>query len=172
LVTREQALRVLRDVGCSPNVIRHSLAVERKAVEIAERISKNGHEIDVDFVRIGAILHDIGRAETHSIVHGVVGARILRRNGLGKYAEFAERHVGAGIPEGEAKELGLPERDFMPLTLEERIVTYADKLIVGDEPASFREVRRQFESMLGKDHPAIKRLDALHEEIQRLQGKV
>jgi uncharacterized protein len=172
LLTREQALRVLRDVGCSPNVIKHSLAVERKAVEIAERIRENGHEVDIDLVKIGAILHDIGRAKTHSIEHGVEGAKILRRNGLGKYADIAERHVGAGIPASEARELGLPEHDFMPRTLEERIVTYADKLIVGAEPASFREVRGQFESMRGKDHPAIKRLDALHEEIQKLQGKL
>jgi uncharacterized protein len=167
LLTREQALRVLRDVGCSPNVIKHSLAVERKALEIAEQINKNGHKVDVDLVRIG---HDLGRAETHNIMHGVMGARILRGKGLGEYADFAELHVGAGIPAGEARELGLPERDFIPRTLEEKIVTYADKLIVGAEPASFREVRGQFEAMLGKDHPALKRLDVLHEEIQKLQG--
>jgi uncharacterized protein len=172
LVTREQALRVLRDVGCQPNVIRHSLAVERKALEIAEKISENGHAVDIKLVGLGAILHDIGRAKTHGIEHGVEGAKILRRKGLGRFADFAELHIGAGIPAGEAKELGLPERDFMPRTLEEKIVTYADKLIVGAEPAPFREVRGQFEAMLGKDHPALKRLDALHEEIQRLQGEI
>jgi len=163
---------VLRDVGCPPQVIRHSLAVERKALEIAKLVRENGHAVDLKLVGLGAILHDIGRAETHGIEHGVEGAKILRRNGLGKFADFAEFHIGAGIPAGEAKELGLPERDFMPRTLEEKIVTYADKLIVGAEPLSFREVRGQFEAMLGKDHPALKRLDALHEEIQRLQSKL
>jgi uncharacterized protein len=163
---------VLRDAGCSTQVVRHSLAVEQKALEIAKRISENGHAVDLKLVGLGAILHDIGRAETHGIEHGVKGAKILRRNGLSNFADFAERHIGAGIPAGEARELGLPERDFMPRTLEEKIVTYADKLIVGAEPLSFREVRGQFEAMLGKDHPALKRLDALHEEIQKLQGKV
>jgi len=172
LVTREQALRVLRDVGCPPQVIRHSLAVERKALEIAKLVHENGHAVDQKLVGLGAILHDIGRSETHGIEHGVAGAKIMRRNGLSKFVDFAERHIGAGIPAGEAKELGLPERDFMPKTLEEKIVTYADKLIVGAEPLSFREVRGQFEAMLGKDRPALKRLDALHEEIQKLQGKI
>ena len=171
MVTREQALHVLREVGCSPEVIRHSLTVERKALEIAKGIIKNGHAIDLKLVGLGAILHDAGRAETHGIEHGIRGAEILRRNGLGNFADFAECHIGAGIPAGEAKELGLPERDFMPRTLEEKIVTYADKLVVGDEPVSFEEARGQLEAQLGADHSALKRFDSLHVEIQKLQGE-
>lgn len=163
-------MRVLREVGCSPEVIKHSFTVERKALEIANRVSENGHAVDLKLVGLGAILHDVGRAETHGIEHGIRGAEILRRRGLGKFAGFAENHIGAGIPADEAKELGLPERDFMPRTLEEKIVAYADKLILGAGSVSFEGARGQLEAQLGVDHPALKRLDALHEEIQKLQG--
>jgi uncharacterized protein len=146
------------------------LAVERKALEIARRVSENGHAVDLDLVGLGAILHDIGRAETHGIEHGIRGAEILRRRGLDKFAGFAENHIGAGIPAGEAKELGLSERDFVPRTLEEKIVAYADKLVVGAGSVSFEEARRQLRAQLGANHPALKRLDALHAEIQKLQG--
>jgi len=170
LLTHEQALHVLHEAGCSPEVIRHSLAVERKALEIAKRISENGYAVDLKLVELGAILHDVGRAKTHGIEHGIRGAEILRRKGLGKFAGFAEGHIGAGIPAVEAKELGLPERDFMPRTLEEKIVAYADKLVVGAGSVPFEEAREQLKAQLGADHPALKRLDALRAEIQKLQG--
>lgn len=163
-------MHILREAGCSPEVIGHSLAVERKALEIARRISENGHAVDLKLVELGALLHDIGRAKTHGIKHGIRGAEILRGKGLGKFAGFAEDHIGAGIPASEARELGMPERDFVPGTLEEKIVAYADKLVAGAGSIPFEEARKQFEIQLGADHPALKRLDAMHAEIQKLQG--
>ena len=162
-------MRILREAGCSPEVIRHSLAVERKALEIAKRISENGHAVDLERVELGAILHDIGRSKTHGIEHGIRGAEILRKRCLDEFVGFAEGHMGAGIPASEAKELGLPERDFIPGTLEEKIVAYADKLVAGAGNIPFEEAREQLKAQLGADHPALKRLDAIHAEIQKLQ---
>lgn len=162
-------MRTLREAGCSPEVISHSLAVERKALEIARRISENGHAVDLERVELGAILHDIGRSKTHGIEHGLRGAEILREKGLDEFVGFAEGHMGAGIPASEAKKLGLPERDFMSRTLEEKIVAYADKLVAGAGNIPFEEAREQLKAQLGADHPALKRLDALHAEIQKLQ---
>ena len=169
MLKREQALRILREAGCSPEVIRHSLAVEQKALEIAKRIIENGHAVDLERVELGAILHDIGRSKTHGIEHGIRGAEILRKRGLDEFVGFAEGHMGAGIPASEAKELGLPERDFIPEALEEKIVAYADKLVAGAGSIPFEEARGQLKAQLGADHPALKRLDALHAEIQKLQ---
>jgi hypothetical protein len=38
-----------------------------------------------------------------------------------------ERHVGGGITEQEAKESTGPPSNYIPVTLEEKIVSYADK---------------------------------------------
>jgi len=168
LLTREEALDLLREAGCPRRVVEHSSAVAKKAIEIARQIRANGHEVDLKLVELGALLHDVGRARTHDIEHGVEGAQLLRSRGLGEFAGFAESHIGAGIPAKEAGKLGLPARDFMPQTLEEKIVAYADKLMVGAGGVSYEEAREQLKAQLGADHPAMGRLDALHEEITKL----
>ena len=170
MLTRERALQVLHEVGCSSEVIKHCLAVECEALRIAREIRDNGHSIDLELVRIGALLHDIGRSRTHSVFHGVIGGEILRSRGLGMFAGFAENHLGAGIPAGEAGELGLPERDFLPRTLEEKIVTYADKLIAGSGTIPYEKALEWFKKELGVRHPAIERFKDLHSEIERLKG--
>jgi uncharacterized protein len=84
---------------------------------------------------------------------------------------FAENHLGAGIPANEAKELGLPARNFMPRSLEEKVIAYADKLTMGGRTTSFADAIRFFKSELGIEHPAIQRLERLHAEIQELMGR-
>jgi uncharacterized protein len=173
MLTRDVALSALRNAGCSEDVIKHCLTVERKAVEIAEKIKGNGHKVDLELVRVGAILHDIGRAVTHGISHGIEGAKILRKLGLEDFVGFAENHIGAGIPRDEAEMLGLPSKDFLPKSLEEKIVAYADKLVSGNVSISFEEAREQFKAQIGagENHPALKRLDALHAQIQSFMAK-
>ena len=95
---------------------------------------------------------------------------MLRDLGLGNFTRFAECHLGAGIPAGEAKQLGLPARDFMPCTLEEKVVAYADKLVMGHRTASYERTLDWFRSELGPEHPALDRFKALHEEIQKMAG--
>jgi uncharacterized protein len=67
LPTRDQALGFLRESGCRENVVRHCEAVSALAVEIAEACRKKGYNVDVQLVEIGALLHDIGRAKTHTV---------------------------------------------------------------------------------------------------------
>lgn len=171
MIAREKALRALHEAGCSEEVVRHCLTVERAALSIAEKILANGHKIDLKLVSIGALLHDIGRARTHDIRHGVEGGKILRKMGLRDFGRFAERHIGAGIPANEAKELGLPARDFIPKTLEEKVVTYADKLVMGSRRGSYDEALESFKSELGHQHPIVDRSRRLHEEIQNLMKR-
>jgi uncharacterized protein len=165
---REEALELLRKAGCSEEVIEHCKAVERVATKLAQEISRF-RKVNIEEVIIGSLLHDIGRARTHGIRHGVEGGEILRKMGAGKFAHFAENHIGAGIPAEEAERLGLPPRDFLPSTLEEKIVAYADKLVVGNKVVPFEEALEVFRKELGEEHPAIERLKALHEEIEALK---
>ena len=144
--------------------------MESKALEIAKKIAKNGHKIDLKLVEIGALLHDIGRSRIHDVRHGVIGGEILRQMNLEKFAEFAENHIGAGIPASEAKALGLPPRDFMPRTLEEKVVAYADKLMSGKREISHEKAVEWFKTELGENHPSLGRFETLHSEIKKLAG--
>lgn len=168
MINRDRALHALREAGCPENVIKHCLTVERTALSIAKKISLNRHKIDLRLVSLGALLHDIGRAKTHGIEHGIEGGKILRKLGLGELVPFAECHLGSGIPAEEARKLGLPARDFVPKTLEEKVVAYADKLVTKNRQGTYREALEWFKSKLGPRHPSIDRFKVMHKEIRNL----
>lgn len=170
MISAERTLQILRDEGCSSRVIRHSRTVSEKSVEIARNISDSGHEVDLKRVEIGGLLHDVGRSRTHGISHGVEGAKILRERGLEEFAGFAENHLGAGIGEEEARNLGLGERDYLPESLEEKIVTYGDNLVRGDKIQSYEEGLEELREELGPDHPSVERFIKLHRELSELGG--
>ena len=157
-----RCIEILRENGCSESVINHCIAVRDLAVRISEKTNANK-----DLVEAGALLHDIGRCKTHGIKHGVEGARIARKIGLPKSLIFIiERHVGAGIPAEEAVELGLPEKDYSPITLEEKIVSHADSLIQrGKKQKIEKEVERAIKKGQ-KEHS--QRLLKLHRELSKI----
>ncbi len=152
---------MLRKAGCSEKVIDHCVAVAGLASELAKR-----HDADHNLVTTAALLHDIGRGKTHGIDHAVVGAEIARDFGLDeRIAKIIERHIGAGIPADEARKLGLPKKDYVPKTLEEKIVAHADNLVMGTKKVSIDEVIKNMQKTLGKRHPAIQRMRKLHAEL-------
>ena len=169
LPTREQALLYLRESGCRENVIRHVEAVSALAVEIAKSVRKKGFNVDLQLVEIGGLLHDIGRAKTHSVHHAVLGADIAKSLGLPEpVLSIIKRHVGGGITAGEAQRLGWPKDIYVPLTLEEKIVSYADKLIEGSRRVPIEVTIEELSKELPP--PAIQRLWRLHEEMLVLAG--
>lgn len=167
MLTKEQALELLREEKVPEHVIAHSEAVAREALKIADKLLV---PVDKHLVEVGALLHDIGRAQTNAIDHGHIGAIILRSHGLEKEAKIAERHLGAGIPKKEAEKLGLPARDFVPETIEEKVVALADNLVEEDHKRTFSEYISRLQDKLGHDHPAIERNRELYREITALMG--
>ena len=154
----------LEKLGCSRRVIAHCLAVMDKALEIARQVNI---PVDTEMVKEAALLHDIGRCRTHGVDHGVAGAEIAKKLGAREEVVRAvERHIGAGITREEAVKMGLPDKDYIPESPEEKIVAYADNLTLGRRHLTFRESLEKFREILGRNHPAIKRYIALHQEIQ------
>ena len=116
----------LRRAGLSDKDIGHSIRVAFRAVDIGRRMNS---PLDIDLLGRGALLHDLGKAKTREIDHGVAGAELGRMLGLPEpLLAIMEKHVNAGLSADEARELGLPERDYAPARIEEKIVIYADKL--------------------------------------------
>jgi len=177
MIDRYFALNLLHTEGASERVIKHCIAVSREASKIADKISKKGIAVDLNLVEIGGLLHDLGRSKTHSIAHGIEGAKILRSLNLSsdddkifieKLARICERHIGAGIAQDEAIMLGLGEKDYLPETIEEKIVAHADNLVDGDKVAGIEQTIENFEKKLGKGHKAVKRIVELNEYINSL----
>lgn len=158
-------ISILKEMNCPDWVISHSKAVNLKAISLSKNLS-NKFDIDMDLVREGALVHDIGRCMTDGIYHAVVGAEILKSEEYPlEIIKIVERHIGAGIPKEEAIEMGLPAKDFIPQTLEEKIVAHADNLLHGDQEVDINFVIEKWSSRMGKDHPSIERLIRLHQEI-------
>ena len=63
------------------------------------------------------------------IRHGLLGAAILREEGLERHARVAERHTGTGLTVEAIRrqQLPLPLQDFSPETMEEKLICWADK---------------------------------------------
>ena len=123
----------LRDI-----LMQHSRAVADKALSIA----RNHPELQADeqFIEEAALLHDIGIVLVDApaiaccgtepyICHGVLGAEMLRAEGMERHALVCERHTGTGLTLQQiiAQELPLPHRDMQPVSMEEQIICFADK---------------------------------------------
>lgn len=119
-------------------LINHSQSVARKALQIVS--SHPELHLEAQFVEEAAMLHDLGIFRTDApgiqcfgsepyICHGRLGAEILRKEGYERHARVCERHTGAGITCKEiiAQGLPLPHQDFLPETMEEKVICYADK---------------------------------------------
>jgi len=169
LPSREQALNFLRESGCSQNVIKHCEAVAELALEIAKKCVEKGLNVNLELVEIGALLHDIGRAKTHSVHHAVAGAQIAKALGLPEpVIAIIKRHVGGGITAEEAKKLGWPKDVYTPQTIEEKIVAYADKLIEGSKRVPIEETIERFSKELPPQ--AVARVRRLHMEMLAIIG--
>jgi uncharacterized protein len=158
-------VEVLITAGCSRDVVAHCIAVSATAVSLAGRVVKVSP--DRELVRQGGLFHDIGRARTHGIDHAVAGAEIARELGFSEQVvSIIERHIGAGITAREAVRLGLPQKDYSPVTAEEKIVSYADNLISGIREMPFYEALDRFRNILGPDHEGVELFIKQHHEIQ------
>ena len=123
-------------------LVTHSRQVAGRALAIVDAHPQWTEQglVDRTFVEEAAMLHDIGiifcnapkiycRGQHLYIEHGFLGAELLRAEGLPKHALVAERHTGAGITIEQVirEELPIPERDYCPQSMEEKIICYADK---------------------------------------------
>jgi uncharacterized protein len=159
--TREECLKILRDVGCPEQVIEHVLVVTKLALLISNRFIEIGTEVDMELIEAGGLLHDIGRAKTHGVTHAIEGSKLAQKLELpNEIVKIIERHIGAGILEDDAKELGLPIKDYSPQSLEERIISHADNLVEHNKRV---KIRRSIEILNSKGLPEVaERIRQLH----------
>lgn len=159
--TRDECIMHLVKAGCSENVIEHCKIVAALAIDIA----KNRNDVDIRLVECGALLHDIGRGQTHGIEHAGIGAEIARKLNLDeRLVLIIERHIGAGITQDGAKALGLEDKSYVPESIEEKIVAHADNLIVGTGMVSL-DTRIEMMKNRGVDKDSLIRVIELANEM-------
>ncbi|MCD4697925.1 MAG: HDIG domain-containing protein [Bacteroidales bacterium] len=113
-----------------------------KVTELALLLADLNPKLKISRKKIikGAMLHDIGIIKTKApeigcfgkfpyICHTYLGREMLEKEGMKKTALMCERHLGVGLSKNDIKKSGfpLPHRDMLPLSLEEKLICYADK---------------------------------------------
>ena len=167
LPNREQALSILQKNKCSPEVIAHCQAVASLAVELSEKFEAKNYPINMALIEAGALLHDLGRAKTHSVNHAIEGMQIAQAESLpDAIICIIKRHVGAGITSEEAEVLNWPKDNYIPQSLEEKIVCYADKCISGTKRIPVETTVKQLQTQKLED--AAQRVINLYKEITNL----
>lgn len=118
-------------------LVQHSTDVTNKALSIAA----NHPELNIDskFVSEAGMIHDIGIFLTNApsikcfgiepyLAHGYLGRDIMEKQGYPVHALVCERHTGTGLSLEEIIEenLPLPHRDMRPVSIEEKVICFAD----------------------------------------------
>ena len=127
-------------------------------------------DCDRDLVIAGALLHDLGRAKDHSILHAMIGAEMAEDLGLSpKIVEIIRKHTGAGLDQQDIDEMNLPQGDYMPKTVEEKIVAHSDNMVSDNMVVSHMH---SVDKLLMKgSRRGAEKIEKLHLELSKLYGE-
>lgn len=127
---------------CENELKRIFLIHAKKVTDLALKMADSHPELCLDkqFIEEAAMLHDLGifltdaprifcNGSAEYLCHGFLGAELLREMGYERHARVCERHTGTGLLKEQIISNGwnLPARDFLPETLEEQLICFADK---------------------------------------------
>ena len=162
----KECIDLLWDAGCKKRVVVHCATVRA----VAEEIAKGIPSADMRTVIAGALLHDIGRSKDHSVMHAYLGSKIAESYGLPPVlVEIIRKHTGAGLDDQDVKEMELPPADYMPSTLEEKIVAQADNMVSDNRVVSHRHSVDKLMAK-GAERGAL-RIEMLHRELSEMFGE-
>lgn len=150
----------------------HSRLVADKALQLAQAHPEL--EIDLNFVYEAAMIHDIGVFLTNApsiyctgdqpyICHGVLGADLMRADGYPRHALVCERHTGTGLTVADiiAQNLPLPHRDMCPVSLEEKLVCFADKFYSKSNPDREKPLDKVRKSVARYGEDSLRRFEEM-----------
>ncbi len=143
----------------------HSLIVKKICLNIVDNLDKKTRSgINRELLEKGALIHDIGvyfcfdedfnpdQEAPKYFYHGWQGEKFLKSCGIDdkKLLRFTTVHPGVGITKKdiERERLDLPKKDFTPTSIEEEILTYADKFHTKSPSfVSFNEAKGKLEKI-------------------------
>jgi uncharacterized protein len=150
-------MALLKAQGVGERGLHHAVQVAAIALAVARGQKE---PVDLALVRRGALLHDLGKVRDAGNLHGLAGAELGRELGLPEpVLACIEKHVRHGVPEAEAAGYGLPVRDYSFTRLEERLVSYADKLadiLEAGLAESLTDARARLPEILSANHGLAK----------------
>ena len=123
LPTREECFELWKEYRMPENIQKHTMAVNKVAVYIAEKLKEKGHSVNVDLVDRAALLHDLDKIHTikDGKKHGIMAQGILEQLGYPEIALLVKQHILSEVAH------------LNELSIESKILNYADNRVVHEQ---------------------------------------
>ncbi|MBU3904947.1 MAG: HDIG domain-containing protein [Nanoarchaeota archaeon] len=136
LPSREECIKLLQKYEIFPNIMEHSLVVNKIAMFLAKKLKEKQININIDLIDRASLLHDIAKSNEirspdrkSGLLHAQMGYDILIKEGYPEIAEIIRKHVLSAVL----------EESIENWTWEEKIVQYADDRIDHNKIVSLYE---------------------------------
>jgi len=150
LPTRRQCFSIIKEYNVPAHILKHSLAVAKLAVFLAERLKEKGADVDIDLVDRACLLHDIVRVCDFKELDYDRFEYAITEQDKAKWKQIREKYRGIGhedaayeILRGKYPVLALTikkhrymamlDEKTRPSTWEEKLVYYADMRVMHDK---------------------------------------
>jgi uncharacterized protein len=150
LPTRKECFRLIKEYHVPLHILRHSLAVAKLAVFLAERLKEKGAEVDVEHVDRACLLHDIARVCDFKKLDYSKFEQTVTEEDKAKWQRLRARYKGIGHEDAaydilkekypalaltikKHRYMAMLDRKTRPTTWEEEIVYYADMRVMRDK---------------------------------------
>ena len=148
--SKEECLDILNKNKTPSNVIEHSRTVCKLAEDVAEKLIKKGIKVNKKLLAASALLHDIEREKDN---HVIEGAKLLKSMGFCEISETTRKHSLHEIEKEKNR----------PLSVEEKILFYADKRVIGNKIVSLKEriedLNKRYKRDFSKEYEFAKKIE-------------
>ncbi len=156
LPTRKECFDILEEYRAASHIVKHSLAVAKLAVFLAQRLKEKGVAIDVELVERACLLHDVMRVcdlkesdyrkfEQNYSQEDKSKWQQLRTKYKGTPHEHAtydilkEKYPAIALVIRKHRYMSMLDEKEKPSTWEEKLVYYADKRVMHERIVSLKE---------------------------------
>jgi hypothetical protein len=156
LPSPEECIDLLQECHVPLHIIKHSQAVAKLGVFLAQRIAELDFPINVDLVERACLLHDIFRVCEFPLEDFSRFEQKVTEEDKDKWRKLKEQHGGAQHEDAACAYLkdaypilaqtirkhrytAIVDKDDMPRTWEEKVVYYADKRAMHDQIVPLQE---------------------------------
>ena len=157
---RQTCLDLIDASDMLPHIKKHSHAVCRVAVTIAQALNTQGTHYDLAEIEAAALLHDITktRSLTTAENHSLTGAATVAARGYHSVADIIRQHV-------------TPDKNGHIVTAAE-IVSYADKRVLHDQVVPLHERFAYLKTRYGKSQQDMRRIDAARQRTEDIEQRI
>ncbi len=160
LPTRQRCFEIIKEHHVPSHILRHSIAVAKLAVFLAERLAEKGVAVDVELVERASLLHDVARVcDFKGLKRGMFEQEVTEED-KARWAQLRAKYEGVSHEEAaydiledeypvvaltirKGWYMGMLDEQSRPSTWEERIVFYADMRVLDDKIVPLQERLRE-----------------------------